>query len=271
MPDTQVYCVRATGTIYPIEIVSIKEGLAGATKKEMENKTGHGTTIGSIAAIPPAIMQKYGNIIPPEILKQYNLDILSGKRPTIAKISQGEIFGLRENPKVHADFVRLDIDPGKLSSVQKAILREWAQSGANNVVLIKDDIPKYANLLVDVSPKNIEKCEKPSAAHLLRHPVNTDCADLRFYERWQHHYPGYYKNVYSEYGFPNLQEGLSIVAESNENKGLALCGMFTIGRAKCFFSTPPYGIDGPRWQLNFWHWALGFPVPSGETTAEKSK
>ena len=55
------------------------------------------------------------DIIPPEILKLMDKDILSGKRPVIAKIRQGEIFGLRKNPKIDADFVTFDFDVDNLS------------------------------------------------------------------------------------------------------------------------------------------------------------
>ena len=163
VPGTQVYCVRVAGTIYPIEIVSIKEELAGAVKKEMEKKTGHGKTIGAIAAIPPEIMQKYGDTIPPEILKQMDPDILTGKRPFFATLRQGEIFGLRDQPKFKGDFVRLDFELKKLSIVQRNIVQKWMRSGTNRIFLKDEDCIKYSDLLSPVygsKSKQLSSCQK---------------------------------------------------------------------------------------------------------------
>ena len=52
--------------------------------------------------------------IPPEIVKQYDPDILSGKRPSFETLRNGDIFSLRDKPKLDADFVRLALDLGNL-------------------------------------------------------------------------------------------------------------------------------------------------------------
>ena len=61
------------------------------------------------------------DLIPPEVLKQMDPDIRSGKRPTFATIHQGDIFGLRETPKFDTDFVKFDFAVSNLSTVPEYI------------------------------------------------------------------------------------------------------------------------------------------------------
>lgn len=252
VPDTQVYCVRATGTIYPIEIVSIKEELAGATKKEMEKKTGHGKPIGDIAAIPQEIMQKYGDTIPPEILKQYNLDVLFGKRPTIAKMAQGDIFSLRTTPVFKADFVRFSFKPHNLSKVQRDILQKWLKDGHNNVILIGTDRTAYAKLCGVASASVKGKALTIST----RHPTSVDVTDVSS-KRKGHSYV---------YGISDkITSGFSVAARNRD--GSAAAGMFVAGNTNVYFMPAGYsGTDAKRFRLNFLHWALGLNVPGSADT-----
>jgi len=203
------------------------------------------------------------DVIPPEILKVMNPDILSGKRPIIAFIRQNDIFGLRDNPILNADFVRFDFDPERLSSPQKKILRAWVESGVNRILLLQDDILKYTSIISSASANkkfssgytdNV-KAANARTAKLLRHPVNTDCSDLGF---WYGDTHGHGTGA-GVVGIIELPQGSSVIVESNAN--VPLCGVFPIGKGKVYFYSPPVGSDGRRWQLNFWHWAIGLPVP----------
>jgi len=207
--------------------------------------------------------------IPPEVLNAMDSDIRTGKRPIIAFIRQNEIFGLRENPIVKADFVRFDFDPSKLSSAQKDILRNWAESGVNQILLVMDDILKYTSIISNSSASeqftsgytdNV-KHANAETAKLLRHPVNIDCRDLGF---WFGNSYGHGRGA-GEVGIANLPQEASVIVESND--GFPICGVFPIGKGKCFFFSPPVGTDKRRWELNFWHWALGLPVPGSAETS----
>ena len=62
----------------------------------------------AVRPVEPGIEQ----LVPPEVLRELDPDILSGKRPTIKSIGQAEIFALREAPKFDEDFVTLSFDDG---------------------------------------------------------------------------------------------------------------------------------------------------------------
>jgi len=262
VPDTQVYCVRATGTIYPIEIVSIKGELDGATKKGMEKKTGHGKTIGTIAAIPPEIMQKYGDAIPPEILKQYNLDVLSGKRPTIAKMAQGDIFSLRTTPAFKADFVQFSFNPHNLSKVQRDILQKWLKDGHNDVILSGKDRETYAKLCgavpVTIHVNEIARRHKLSID--TRHPTSVDVANVS--SKSDYHSGGGSFLC----GISDKRTSVFSVA-ARHSDGSAAAGMFVAGNTKVYFMPGEYyGTDAKRFRLNFLHWVLGLKVPGSAGT-----
>jgi len=113
-------------------------------------------------------------IIPPEILAQMDKDILSGKRPNIAKLRQGEIFGLRKNPRIEADFVTFDFDIGNLSSVQKEIIHRWVRTGVNKIYLLSGQISLYTLFFDPVKGLSAGY----HTDQFLRHVVNTDCKSL---------------------------------------------------------------------------------------------
>jgi hypothetical protein len=119
------------------------------------------------------------DLIPPEVLKQMDPDILSGKRPIFATIRQADIFGLRTKPRRNADFVKFDFDPSKLSSVQRAIIEKWIRSGANDVYFSDVAIMKYSAF---VAPLELYSAHVFSGQTVLiargvhtDHKVNTDC------------------------------------------------------------------------------------------------
>lgn len=82
---------------------------------------------------------KYEKTIPPEILRRYDPDVVSGKRPKIVTITQAMIFSLRQEPDRGGDYYRLGFEPEELSSAQQEILREWISHGAKVVVWGRND------------------------------------------------------------------------------------------------------------------------------------
>lgn len=184
------------------------------------------------------------DIIPPEVLKQMDPDIRAGKRPTFAKIRQGDIFGLRENPKFKEDFVTFDFVVSKLSTVQRNIINNWVRSGANRVHLKYGQIRAYYVLLEQVYVYHGERPVK-----LLRHVVNTDCKLVSFGKI---------------YAFKNLPPDSVIIVEGPD--GSAICGMFRLGEGTIYFQNIPIGADNRRWYLNYMHWALGLGVPGAADT-----
>lgn len=191
------------------------------------------------------------DFIPPEVLRNMDPDIRSGKRPTFAAIKQGDIFGLRENPQFKEDFVIFDFDVAKLSTVQKRIVENWIRSGVNRLFLKDKDIETYSTLLSPVrSGRTIQ------TPNLLRHAVNTDCEILTFANLGR---------IYKEkwiWPFPclhNVQEESSMIVEAGS--GEAIAGSFSLGEGRVVFQVTVSSTDARRWQLNFWHWAMGLGVP----------
>ena len=74
------------------------------------------------------------DLIPPEILQQMNPDIRSRTRAIITLISQDDIFGLRDQPRLDADFVSFCIPLANLSTVQRRIIDDWVRSGHNRIL-----------------------------------------------------------------------------------------------------------------------------------------
>lgn len=126
------------------------------------------------------------DLIPPEVLKQMDQDIRSGKRPIIETIHQGDIFGLRENPKFGADFVKFDFDVSKLSTVQQRIIENWIRAGQNVVYLANVEVLNYGPLPGPVGCSYNNRCSRNVSdfywvnCTLLRHAVNTDCEKIKF-------------------------------------------------------------------------------------------
>jgi len=183
----------------------------------------------------------------------------AGERPKIAKIRQGDIFGLRDNPKFDADFVTFDFDPDSLSSVQEEIVRKWIRCGYNNIYLKDKQIVTYGSFFRPAEAvwrrDGYHDCR---AGKLLRHSVNTDCKKVRFYDESAYRF----KDCY--YGFRNLPPGSTVIVEGDS--GIAASGSFPVGEGRCFFRNTAYGTDARRWYLNWMHWALGLPVPGAADT-----
>src|SRR5512135_2454115 len=71
--------------------------------------------------------------LPPEVEKQFDPDILSGKRPKTIILMQSMILGLRDQPKLDADVVTIGFTFSSLSQAQRTVLGNWFQTGSNKV------------------------------------------------------------------------------------------------------------------------------------------
>jgi len=203
------------------------------------------------------------DLIPPEVLKQMDPDIRSGKRPTFATIRQGDIFGLRQNPKFKEDFVRFDFDVTKLSTVQNRIVENWIRSGYNPVYMVNEDFQKYSLFL---KPSKFLS-SSTSKTSLLRHSVNTDCGKVSFQAVVRHDRGVSYRDRYYYWlaCFAGVTEEWSVIAEAGG--GNAVAGSFPLGEGRIVFMSTPSGTDARRWTLNFWHWAMGLGVPGAADTS----
>jgi len=216
---------------------------------------------------------KDADLIPPEVLKQMDPDIRSGKRPIFATINQGDIFGLRDNPRFEADFVQFNFAVTDISTVQQRIIENWIRAGHNTVYLSHTDIYKYAPLLSTVSFTAQSHYSSRSSSSggfvnstLLRHPVNTDCEKVQFSRSYLKSRPSRNDSSYtwSICCFTNLAEEGSVIAEAGG--GNAVCGSFPLGEGRIIFQSSVSGTDSRRWQLNYWHWVMGLGVPGAANT-----
>jgi len=213
-----------------------------------------------------AFAAKDADLIPPEVLKQMDPDIRSGKRPIFTTINQGDIFGLRENPKFEADFVKFNFAVSNLSTVQQRIIGNWIRAGHNAVYLADTDIYKYASLLSPVTFTGQNAGDRANWVNrtLLHHPVNTDCEKVLF----QCH-PPVWLGAYSTSSRATCcltkmtEEGVVIVEAGGGN---AVCGSFPLGEGRIIFQSSVSGADSRRWQLNYWHWVMGLGVPGAANT-----
>jgi hypothetical protein len=218
--------------------------------------------------------------IPPEIEKQFDPNVLSGKKPKTLMLMQSMILGLQEQPKLDADAVTIGFDYRTLSAAQKAALENWFQTGSNKVYLdlapsnIFDTASNRATspLPTDVLARMFKyQVSWVSDKSLSRHAVNTGCEGLRV---------GYFHNprdtwgmkegeVVEISGFP--KEGSEVIIKGKDGM---VAGKFVYGKTECFYMGAAVG--GPaksRWEKNFWQWALGLKVPGAAEAppAERSE
>ncbi len=205
-----------------------------------------------------AFAAKDADLIPPEVLKQMDPDIRSGKRPTFATINQGDIFGLRENPKFEADFVKFNFAVSDLSTVQQRIIENWIRAGYNTVYLKDTETRTYASLLSPIKSTTEGSGGTWATCTLLRHPVNTDCEKVQFRG---HSLGGSRRYIFC---FTNLPEEGVVIAEAGG--GNAVCGSFPLGEGRIIFQSSVSGTDSRRWLLNYWHWVMGLGVPGVANT-----
>jgi hypothetical protein len=206
--------------------------------------------------------------MPPEIEKQFDPDVLSGKRPKTVILMQSMILGLQEQPKLDADVVTIGFTFSSLSQPQRTALQNWFQTGSNKVYF-------------DLSPSNIydtvtNRAMSPMPADLLsrgfrcqiawvgdkslaKHAVNTGCEGLRL---------GYFHNPRDTWGMKEGEvveltgyptEGAEVIVQG---KNGMVAGKFMYGKTECYYLGAALGGSAKaRWEKNFWQWALGLKVP----------
>ncbi len=205
----------------------------------------------------------YEETIPPEILRRYEPEIVSNKRPVVVRITQAMIWGLRDQPDQGGDVYSFDLDPAKLSSVQVDVIRRWVRDGRKILFWGYADARKYCMLLSDQIEYSERKETQPYT--LSKHPVNTDVRNLSF----------------------SMQIGTSrsyrdnctacLVRYPPETEVVASCkigvvaGRIPYGRGAIYVALHGEnwnkGRDKDRWTLNFRQWMLGYRVPgAAETT-----
>jgi hypothetical protein len=207
--------------------------------------------------------------IPPEIEKQFDPDVLSGKRPKTVILMQSMILGLREQPKLDADFVTIGFTYSGLSQAQRSALESWFQTGSNKVYL---DL-RPSNIYDTASGRSISampadllqrmfKCKVlwVSEKAVTKHAVNAGCNDLRmgYYHSPRDNWGMKEGDVVALSGFPS--EGSEVVLQGTTNAIVA--GKFVYGKTECFYLGAALG--GPsrlRWEKNYWQWALGLKIP----------
>lgn len=199
---------------------------------------------------------EYESVIPPEILNRYDLSVIDDKRPKLIRITQDMIWGLRDKPNQGGDVYSFDLDPGKLSSVQRRIIREWVRSGASVLFFSAGDASKYATLFDDAI--SVGRSDNP--LELCDHPVNTDVRNVDFQD-YRDEYRGDDKALTVLTKFPGNTE---IIARDEKTGNPCAArvpygaGTINVALLGKYWGT---GVDRLRWELNFKQWVVGLKVP----------
>lgn len=210
--------------------------------------------------------------LPPEVEKQFDPDILSGKRPKTVILMQSMILGLRDQPKLDADVVTIGFTFSSLSAAQKTALQNWFQTGSNKVYFdlapsnIYDTLTNraMAPLPTDLITRGFRyQIAWGSEKSLAKHVVNTDCDGLRL---------GYFHNPRDTWG---MKEGDVVELTGYPEDGAAViikgktgmvAGKFVYGKTECLYLGAALGgAAKTRWEKNFWQWTLGLKVPGAAT------
>lgn len=200
--------------------------------------------------------------IPPEILAQFDDEVLTGARPKVVAISQKDIFSLRDNPQFECDLVTFDFNYTQLSKVQTDIVQKWVAHGSKPVWLrgraalqlgvlgMRTHYDLHDRPLTNIQDTSCGTDVRPDLVHI----------DGYRYRSGRSTYDDAY--VYCRKG-----EGLPVVAAGAVSDKIA-CGMVRFGNGRVYYS--PVGFTGPdsdRFRLNFYHWMLGLPVPNPARTS----
>ena len=247
----------------------------------------------------------YADMIPPEIFRQYDPDIVNGKRPVVVRITQSMISSLPDKPDQGGDVYSFNLDPDEMSSAEKYIIRRWVMDGHKIMLWGFEDAEKYWTVFSDVisyersSDERIsefnEKIEKIKAPLTLsKHSVNTGVRDLNFAIDFYNPYYSNYDPKRKDFRFinrypPDTEVVVSLAAKilSSKDKGGMLAGRVPYGNGSIYvaifdeyeegnsessdrdYESPgqwEMGMDRDRWTLNFFHWMLGLPVPGATGT-----
>jgi hypothetical protein len=212
--------------------------------------------------------------IPPEMEKQFDPDVLTGKRPKTVILMQSMILGLRDQPKLDADVVTIGFTFSSLQPAQRTALGNWFQTGSNKVYLdlapsnIYDTVTNRATapLPTDLMTRGFRyQIAWVSDKSLAQHVVNTNCDGLRL---------GYFHNPRDTWGMKEgdvveltgyPEEGSEVIIRGKTGM---VAGKFVYGKTECLYLGAALGGQAKtRWEKNFWQWALGLKVPGASTPA----
>ncbi|MHC4986598.1 MAG: hypothetical protein ACYTFO_10645, partial [Planctomycetota bacterium] len=224
--------------------------------------------------------------IPPEIMAQWDPEILANREPTYATLKQDMIFDLRSAPHFDADFVRFDFELDELSKPQLEILGNWARCGHNSIMLMGEEIGKFADFLGGQRAffhTDLDREPKPLVL-ACDHVTATDCARVAVPFDWRELLVS--RDFYWEGLTPTKTPGIEVFAyyldrdnmrvfteeeeenETERDKWVAAYGRFMNGNTAVYFR-PFYranGPDGDRFELNWTHWILCHNVPGPACT-----
>lgn len=206
-------------------------------------------------------IKAYVATIPPETLRLYDPSVVDGTWIQVVTITQTMIWELREQPDLGGNVYTFDLEPAKLSTVQKRILRNWVASGKTILLWGEKDLDIYARLFPDLMTVGEGKRDEPLG--LAQHPVNTDVHDIRFLtsrDRDQR-MPWIYRYLIT---YPPETEVLASVSSG------IVAGKIPLGQGNVYFASMgddwPKSTDKDRWTLNFHQWMFGKPIPEAART-----
>jgi len=218
--------------------------------------------------------------VPPEVMEDYyRRFVLEAKEPVYVTLKQEMIFSLRRRPKFCADFVRFDFDLENLSQVQLEVLGNWARAGHNRIMLMGEEIGKFAEFLgARRAFFNADSNRDPRPLVLAcDHRVATDSRRLAVAFDWRENLLSrrYFWEGITATQTPNVdviafyqdETNMRVLTEDDETAEDELVAAF--GRFKCgvndVYFRPYYlteGPDGERFELNWMMWIQGVePTP----------
>ena len=242
--------------VFLVMVLAIGLGLSGCTPAEFDTSQFQASM-----PEPPDSRAKYLSTIPPEVLEQYDPKVVDDTQRTVVVITQAMIWQLRDERPVSGDVYRFNLDPAKLSTVQKEIIRHWLSDGHTVLLWGEKDVNTYAQLFPDIM--TVGTGTPDEQLRLAAHAVNTDVHALRFLtSRYRdRNKPWHYRCVTT---YPANTE---IVASVNTG---GLAGKIPFGKGAVYFASIgdrwDRGADKDRWELNFRQWMLRKPVPRAAAT-----
>ena len=224
--------------------------------------------------------------VPPEVIAQFDPQVLANEKPTYAVITHDMIFDLRTGPSFNAHFVRFDFDLDELSKPQLEILSNWCRCGLNDIMLMGEEIAKYADFLGGQRAFFHSDLDRLPRLQVLAcdHVMATDCAHVTVPFDWREvvlsrdfYWEGITATkvpsieVFAYYLDEENMRLLSVQEEEDEtpeDRWVAAYGRFKLEKTTVYFR--PYhraeGPDGDRFELNWAQWILNLKVPGPAAT-----
>ena len=213
----------------------------------------------ALAADSVGAQTNYELVIPPEILRLYDPDLLSGERPRIVTITRDMIWDLREGAPP-GDVYQFDFDPGDLPSVQQDIIRNFVRAGRKIFLWGWETVD-------DVGWRFFHGMMRWAGGEssMVEHIVN---ADVRHLVTQQGGRCDHWSDSDCVFFFVDYSPATEVLVSfvRGEHSG-AVAGRLPYGNGSIYFSTVRGGRDYERWKLNFLQWMLGLPVPVAADTA----